>query len=334
MDVTNPGLVNVANQSYGNPDPNGGSSLILPPVLEVTPPLPSPDTGAISEIVPTPTNVIITEAPPAFPVNSSVAPNTNEVYVDDQIIGQGTWEYVDPLNPALGKRFVPPEDIIVVGPAESFRIRESEETLVEYQCLQVYDADKFGVLPTPVADADTLRYMIVVGPPFGYGEPALPLTAYPVSMLGRQIVFESSASPPPNNEGASRPITGLGWFYDSPQYVQYIVINKIEPLDDRNPELELPTVGDTFLIETERQGSEVVRTTDPAPANVYILPPPPAFLPNPDQANQDQGNVFITSGPQPGQPVLTSGVNVPRAENFNVIDQAVPVGLPKNVNVP
>jgi hypothetical protein len=41
----------------------------------------------------------------------------------------------------------------------------------------------------------------------------------------------------------------------------------------------------------------------------------------------------VSVGPQPNQPIITSGVQVPTAINVNVADQATSVGTPKNVYV-
>jgi hypothetical protein len=313
MDVTNPGLVNVASQVQGNPDPNGGSYLILPPIAERSEPLPPPASGVTSEVFAIPTSVNVTGVPPLLPSNSSPVPDALNVFVDDQVIGQGTWEYIDPLNPALGKHFVEPEEFIVVGPAESFQIKTSEETIQEFTIVGLYDPDTMLPLAPPPYPSTVTRFLLVVGPPS--------LTGFPVSMLGRQIIFTSGA-----DDGASRFITGYS--------TNYVVINREDLSDQTDPNLSGPIVGDTFDLDTDRQGSEQVNTTSSPATNIFILPSPPPFVPNPDQANLNQGNVDVSVGPQPGSPVLTSGVDVPPAITVYVADQATTVGLPVNVNVP
>jgi hypothetical protein len=44
-----------------------------------------------------------------------------------------------------------------------------------------------------------------------------------------------------------------------------------------------------------------------------------------------KGPIEISTGPQPGKPIITGGVQVPTATTVNVADQATSVGLPVNV---
>lgn len=316
MDVTNPGQVNVANQVYGNPDPNGGSALLVPEQEDVLTQAANQGfapaaNGVDASVFPTPDQVLITGEVPLTPVLSSPVPSAPEIIVDDQVIGQGVWLPNDTMNPAAGKHFVSPAEFVVVGPAESFQTNLSEETDVLCTVTDVKDADTLAA-PTSA----TTRYMLFVGPPT--------LTSYPVSLLGREILFAEDTTTTADAD-ASRIITGYG--------ADFVVIVKDDPEDEIVPSLTTPVIGDTFWVSIQREGSEQVNTTGNVPTNVFISPQPPTFVPDPSQARQDLGYVNVTTGPQPGEPIITSGVQVPSATNFNVADQATSVGLPKNVNV-
>lgn len=317
-DVNNPGLVEVANQTYGNPDPNGGSVLLVPKQDDVLVAAAkqgfSPAANGVSaRVFPTPSEVQITGTPTVPVTNSSAVPQATQVNVDDQVLGQGVWVYVDPMNPAAGKRFVPPAEFVVVGPATSFQTNKATATTVLCTITAVYDADNLWNVPS----ANTTRYLLVVAPP--------PLTGYPISILGRQIIFADDTTTA-GDQGAARFITGYS--------TNYVVIDKNDPLDQLVPSLDEPVIGDTFLLDIERQGSEEVNDRGPVTVDVVILPPPPLFVPDPNQALLNQGDQNISTGPQPGAPILTSGTQVPSAITVQVADQATSVGLPKNVNVP
>ena len=315
MDSTNPGLVEVASQVYGNPDPNGGTRLLVPRQLDVLIPVGDegyPPAGSQVTSYPIPAEVVPVGllGVPVTPW-SPVPPATN-FNVDDQVLGQGVWLPVDPLNPAAGKKFVTPGEFIVVGPSESFQTNYSEATTVLCTVVAVYDADNLYHAPVPT----TTRYMLVVGPPA--------LTSYPVSMLGRQIVFADDTTTVAD-QGAARIVTGFS--------TNFLVIDKNDPNDEIVPILIDPVVGDTFTIDVQRLGSEQVNTTGAPTANVIIAPSPKVNVPYPSQAGQGGGTFNVSTGPQPGQPIITSGVRVPASETVNIADQASAVGLPRNVYV-
>lgn len=317
MDVNNPGLVSVAEQAYGNPNPNGGSVQIVPEqegvlVQAGAQGYPPAANGVTAQVFPTPATVVVTETLPVPRSNAVYVPDVVEVPVDEQVLGQGVWQPVDPGNPAAGKKFVSPSEFTVIGPRESFQTNFSEAVQVLCTVLAVYDADNLWTL----AGASTTRYLLVVGPPA--------LTSYPVTMLGREIVFADDTTTA-NDQGASRIITGFG--------TNYIVINRDDPSDQEVPSLELPVAGDTFLLDVQRQGSEQVNTEGAAAAEVIVQPAPPEFVANPSQSLNDEGDIYVTTGPQPNAPIITSGVPAPTAINVNVADQPTAIGLPRNVNI-
>ena len=144
-------------------------------------------------------------------------------------------------------------------------------------------------------------------------------------MLGRQITFGDTAA----NPDVSRNITG----YTS----AWIVIDKSEPSNIDDPILQSdPAPGDTFTLDTQRQGSEVITSGTGIVQDVTLLPipaaSPPAVPYTADTFPQGQAVVAVSTGQQPGQPIITSGVQVPTAINVNVADQPpIGVGLPPNV---
>ncbi len=316
MDVTNPGLVQVASETYGNPDPNGGTARWTPRELDALTqaanagyPLP-PNGGADASVFPTPDQVFVDQLLASPPVSSLPTPRASEIYVDDQSIGQGSMQPVDPGNPAAGYNFVGPADFIVVGPAESFQTNVSEHDLVTVEITAVLDADH---LPTPAGPATTRYYLVTAAPS---------LTSYPVSMLGRQVVFDGNVTAA--DAGASRNIQNYG--------ASFVVVNRDDPSVSNGdvPTLATPQVGDTFQLDVNRQGSEQVNTSGET-VNVVIFPPPPVNVPFPSQAASSQGTVDVSTGPQPGAPYVGSGVRVPNNERFvSVPDECSVVGLPKN----
>lgn len=321
MDVTNPGLVSVEAETYGNPYPNGGTQQWVPRETDdlvdaagEAYPRPSNDVG--SSVFPTPADVAVTELPFLPPPFFTPLPRAFEVNVDDQVIGQGVWVYVDPANPAMGKRFVTPADFTVVGPAESFQTNDAVAEIVTVTVVAVLDADN---LPNPPSGSTT-RYYLVTAPPS--------LTSYPVSLLGRQITF-GEATLTVADRGASRLIQNYGG--------NFVTIAKDDPSDGNGgvPSLAQPQAGDTFEVAVNRQGSEQVNT-EGGVVDVFVSPPPPAFVPNPGQSASVTGSPNVSTGPQPGQPIITGGVVVPTARTVNVADQspAVGLGLPQEVFVP
>ncbi|HSB88369.1 MAG TPA: hypothetical protein VLD86_18780, partial [Ilumatobacteraceae bacterium] len=176
----------------------------------------------------------------------------------------------------------------------------------------VLDADN---LPQAANAATTRYYLVIVTPPT--------LTGFPVSMLGRQVTITSGAY-----EGASRFIQNYGGNFitvatqdQSPSNGDFTDIN--------DPGLGVLAPGTTFDLAVNRQGSEQVNT-EGGTTDVFIFPPPPVDVPFPPQADQSQGNVFITQGPVP---IIDSGVQVPTAVNVQVPDECSVVGLPTNVFV-
>ena len=310
MDVTNPGLVNVAAETYGNPDPNGGTAKWRPreldtliPAADEGYPLP-PDGGVDASVFPTPAQVIVDTLLALLPVKFNNVPPAAAVNVADQDIGQGSMQPINPGNLGAGYNFVAPADFIVVGPADSFQTNAVDE-VVEYTLTAVLDADS---LPT-VAGPNTTRYYLVLDAP-------PELTSFPVSMLGRQITFTSGT-----DEGAARLVQNYG--------ANFVVINRDDPTTSNGdmPSLTLPVIGDTFEIAVNRQGSEQVNTAG-GTIDVVISPPPPVNVPFPPQG---QGIVF-TPLVLPAPPI-SSGVQVPTAINVNVPDECAVVGLPTNVFV-
>src|SRR5271157_2152947 len=311
-DVVNPGLVNVADEVLENPDPNGGSVLLVPENTDALTDAadqgyPPAGNDVDASPFPTPTEVTVTQVPTGQVVLSSPVPNAAEVNVDDQVIGQGVWVYIDPLNPAAGKKFVPPGEFLVVGPDASIQTNYSEETTVTCTVTGVYDADNLWNAP----GVATTRFLLVVGPPT--------LTSYPISILGRNIVFADDTLTTAD-AGAVRVIGGYN--------TNYLTISKEDLSDSNVPELAIPQIGDTFTLDVQRQGAEDIRRTGAPTADVTIFPPPPTFVPNPNQDLASQGNVNVSTGPQPGLPIINSGVGAPTASNVFVADQSTTVGLP------
>jgi hypothetical protein len=319
-DTNNPGLVSVADEVLDNPDPNGGDRLLVPEQDDVLTAVgdqgyPPAANGVDASVFPTPAEVVVTGLPGNHGTQSVPVPPAVNVIVDDQVIGQGNWVYVDPLNPAAGRRFVSPADFIVTGPAESFQTNNTEATTVGFTVTSVLDANTYAA-PTSA----TTRYMLVVNPP----NPVL--TAFPVTMLGRQVVFADDTLTA-GDQGAARIITGFG--------ANFVVVNQADDSVSNGdvPVLAQPQAGDTFTIDTQRQGSEQVNTTSSPTVDVIILPPPPTFVPNPAQSQGSLGTLNVSTGPQPVPPPVTSGTRVPTATNVFVADQATSVGLPVNVSV-
>jgi hypothetical protein len=179
-----------------------------------------------------------------------------------------------------------------------------------------YTATAAGVWTfTPVVNFTT-RYRLGVLP--------ADLASFGISILGREIVFDDNTLTAADR-GASRIVA----YYKT----NYVVVNRSDPDDDSVPVMAKPQAGDAFTLFVQREGSEVF--TDPAGqvANVTVALPPQAFVPSSFPSFANQGTVDVTIGPQPGEPVPTSGIQVPTARTVNVADQASTVGLPKNVFV-
>ncbi len=316
MDVTNPGLTSVANETYGNPDPNGGTARWMPRELDALVaaadqgrPLP-PDGGVDASVFPTPIDVLITELVGLLPVSATFPQIADEVFVDEQSIGQGSMQPVTPGNPADGFNFVGPADFVVVGPAESFQTNAVDE-IDTFTITNVLDADTLGA-PTP----STTRYYLVLATP-----PAL--TSFPVSMLGRQITF-SADTLTAADQGASRLIQNYG--------ANFITIARDDTTASNGdvPSLTTPQVGDTFELAVNRQGSEQVNT-EGGTVDVFILPPPVEGIAPVTSPENFLGNVDVWAVPQPGTPFIGSGVAIPNTRDVSVPDECAVVGLPQNV---
>ena len=167
---------------------------------------------------------------------------------------------------------------------------------------------------TPPQPVLTSRYKLVVTP--------ADLNTFGVSILGRQILFDDVILTAAN-EGAARIIAMYGG--------NYIVINRDDPADQSVPILASPQITDTFTLDVQRQGAEPIFRGTGQTADVTISPLPAVNLPTGFPSENFQGNVDVTVGPQPGEPVITSGVRVPTAINVNVADQDAVIGLPANV---
>lgn len=168
---------------------------------------------------------------------------------------------------------------------------------------------------TPPQLPPATRYQLTVAPP--------DLSSFGVSMLGRPIVFDDAIFTVVN-EGASRSITGYG--------ANFVVINRSDDADLLVPYMDDPQAGDTFTLDVQRQGSEVISRDTGTTEDVTILPPPQVDVPTGIPSAPSQGNVEVSTGPQPGEPIITSGVNVPTAITVNIADQdLVGPGLPKDV---
>lgn len=316
MEVTNPGLVNVADEAEGNPDPNSGTATAAPRQTGSLVPAadqaqePPPGAGAESVSFPTPTeNEADAEVVSGLPLVEP-EPEAVEVEVDEQQVGQGGMQPVDPANLAMGYKFVPPAEHVVTGPATTFQTNQTSQDLVTVTVTSVLDADTAG-LPTP----ETTRYRLLTAPPS--------LTSYPVSLLGRQIVFTDLSA----NPGAARTITGYSG--------DFVVVNRedTDPGNGSVATLSEPLPGDTFQVSTQRLGAEEVSTTAAAAVDVFILPEPPQFSPSPAQALLGGGTSEISTGPQPAPPAPSSGTPAPPSRTVEVADQSSVVGLPVNVFV-
>jgi len=394
MDVTNPGLIEVENQTYGNPSLKVDSlavpenSMVLVPV--VTQVEESPDGDVPHTVFPSPAEEIVgNQPPPLYPQDFGLpVPDATEFNVAQQNLGQGVWLPIDPLDPGGEKRFVPPSEFIVAGPGPSIQTNFTEEEVREYTVTGVLDANTllppvpsfaFGTF-TSVADAgggfstftsptplpagvvngsiviiynsaadyngawvisnitantfdleitwagdstgDWMLFIMPVVPRYLLIVDPADLTSFPVSLLGREIVFGELIGLSEPNSGATRRITGIG--------ANFVAIDSVDPTDSV-PTLVTPQINDTFTLDVQRNGPEVVSFDMDPTEEVTIFPDPPAFIASPDQALLNQGNVEVSTGPQPGEPIITSGENVPASITVNVSDQVTTVGLPKNV---
>ena len=319
MDVTNPGTVSVESEVYGNPDPNGGTARWAPRELDsltdaAAEGYPPAANGVDASVFPTPLDVDVDQLPVLLPVSSSPRPAAAEVAVADQDLGLGGMIPYDPSDPAAGMVFQSPADFIVVGPAKSFQTNLSAAEIASLTVLAVLDADN---LPQPATVATTRYYLVLAPAP---GDPSL--TGYPVSLLGRQVIFASDTLTTAD-QGAARNITNYGG--------NFAVVDRDDPSPSNGdvPTLSTPQAGDVVQVDVNRRGSEQVNT-EGGTTDVFIFPPPPPFAPAVAPPDTFDGTTDVSTGPQPGAPVVTSGTQVPTARFVSVPDQSAVVGLPQN----
>ena len=315
MDVTNPGLVNVADQAYGNPS-TAVQSLAIPEDSDVLTPV-------ADEGYPIARNFTATEDG-----HGSRGPTPTESYVPIQVqpsVSQSTGQI-----PGVAPLFLPfPQDMIantvvqqtvvqsgtpeftVAGPTTSIQTNQSDDTKRSYVVQSVLDADT-GRAPS----GSTMRYKMIVTVP--------DLLTFGISLLGRKIVFDDNTMTS-SDAGATRNISYFG--------ASYITVDRQDLSDSYIPLLSQPQPGDEFYLFIQRQGSETFSEQTGITTDVTILPAPAAFVPGSPQAAMSQGTIDVSTGPQPGTPVPTGGIQVPTAINVNVANQATSVGLPQNVYI-
>jgi hypothetical protein len=306
MDVTNPGLVNVADQAF-RPALPGVNSLAIPLDDDVLVPIADQ------------------AEPPAENDATAVLPVAAESIVAGQTSVPASQDFAE--VPGVAPHFLPfPTDnlannvanqnltsgtiaeFIVAGPDISIQTNPAPETKKTYTVASVRDADTGGI-----ANVNTTRFRLGITPN--------DLASFGLSMLGRQIVFDDNIFTV-NNEGAARLITSIN---------NIIVIDRSDPNDQTVPVMDVPQVGDTFALDVQRQGSEVVTKDTNANQDVVILPPPLVNEPTGIANFNSQGTVDVSVGPQSGEPIISSGVRVPTAITVNIADQEAVIGLPVNV---
>lgn len=302
-DVTNPGLVNVANQAF-NPA-LGVDSLAIPENSDVLVPVAdqeqSPaENGVDSAVFPTPAESDVAEQA-ALPISQDfgIAPGVAPLFLPfptDNLKNNVANQNLTSGNPG---------EYTVAGPDLSIQTNQTGDTKKTFVVSSVRDADTL-LAPT----INTTRYILRVVP--------ADLGSFGVTMLNRQIVFTDGF-----NKRAVRLITGCG--------SNFIVINRNNPNDPIVPSLSTPQIGDAFTLDVQRQNSEVISRSTGVFQDVTILPSPlvnqPTGLPN----ENFQGTTEVSTGPQPGSPVIASGVRVPASIDVNVSEQDAVIGLPVNV---
>ena len=315
MDVTNPGLVNVAAQAIGNPS-TAVQSLAIPEDSDVL--VPVADEG-----YPIARNFTDTEDG-----HGSRGPTPTESYVDGQRQPDASQSRGE--IPGVAPLFLPfPQDMVsntviqqtvvqagtpeftVSGPATSIQTNQGDDTRRSYVVQSVLDADTGGA-----PSGTTMRYKMIVAVP--------DLLSFGISLLGRKIVFDDT-TPTISDAGATRSVSYFGG--------SFITIDRQDPSDQYVPILSQPQPGDMFYLFIQRQGSETFSEQRGITVDVTISPTPAVNIPNPPQACLSQGTIDISTGPQPGAPVSTGGIRVPTAINVNVSNQATSVGLPKDVYI-
>ena len=165
---------------------------------------------------------------------------------------------------------------------------------------------------------------------FRLGVAPADLQSFGVTMSGREITFSKAAPTTLANRGATRFVGGCG--------PDFITIDKTEFTDPRVPILADPNPGDVFTLNVQREGAEATTESFGNTEDVTIFPSPLINVPNYGlppviPGMPSRGPIEISTGPQPGKPIITGGVQVPTATTVNVADQATSVGLPANVYV-
>jgi len=297
MNVTNPGLVNVANQSYDSP--LGVDALLYP----------TPVTTEVANDA---------ELRPTNDVGSETFPTPTENLVSDDVNVGASQDFGVPVAVetevnVMAQSLVSPNvaSFLVVGPNETVQTNTTAETEAGFTVTAVQDADTNGV-----PSGTTTRYRLFITP--------ATLTAYPFSFIGREMMFNEDTTTP-NDRGAVRNITGYA--------NNYIVINKVDTSDTDVPSLTNPDIGDTFIVDTERNGPEVLSFELNPAIDVTILPGAVPQDPVSNNVFSSSGSTNITTGAQPGFPVMTSGEAAPTAINVEIANQSTTVGLPVNVYV-
>jgi hypothetical protein len=164
----------------------------------------------------------------------------------------------------------------------------------------------------------TSRYRLYVSPQ--------DLLSSGLSLAGRPIVFDDVVLPQTAaNNGAARTVEYFG--------SGYIIVSRDNPADPLVPSLATPQAGDSFTLHIQRQGSETFNESLGSVSDVTILPPPINVPPAPVPSFASEGPIGVSTGPQPGKPIITGGVQAPTAITVNVADQATSVGLPANVYI-
>lgn len=309
-DVTNPGLVNVANQAFK--PALGVDSLAVPDNSDVLVPVadqgqPPAENGVDSAVFPTPTESLVIKQV-AIPVSQDfgIVPGVAPLFLSFPV--DNLKNNVANQNLTAGN----PGEYTVAGPDLSIQTNQTSDTKKTFVVSSVRDADT--LLPIVSPGANTTRYLLKVVP--------ADLGSFGVTMLNRQIVFDDNIVTT-QNEGATRIITGCG--------SNFIVIDCNNPDDVVVPSLATPQIGDTFTLDIQRRNSEVISRSTGIFQDITILPPPlvnqPTGLPN----ENFQGTTDVSTGPQPGSPVIASGVSVPASIDVNVSEQDAVIGLPVNV---
>ena len=316
MDVTNPGLVNVADQTYGTPNLSVNSQAIpqnngVPtPINDQTEP-PAPfDANSILNATPSQSNIAEQTGIPlplALPLRpGDVAVQATDVFVQDT------------PAPAEGV------DEFVVTEVGSIQINSSRQTIESLVISFVRDADTYAPPnpPNPPLPAPQLvqatRYLLYVNTSI------IDLASFGISLIGREILFTDGP-----NEGASRIITNYSG--------NFIAIDRTDESDLTMPILVDPVIGQGFDLDVNRQNSEVFSDTFATPVDVTILPSSISLLPlagfNVEEfVSQPDVNVSLVP---PAEPVITSGEDGPPIQGtYQIADQESVYGIPLNFFIP